>query len=231
MNLILQTIPSTIVSEIIVNSNFDGVVLDTEHGVFNNETLYSCIQVITSNQKKCFVRFTDLNKQLVRMCLDAGISGAIFSTVESKEYGRQIIEFCRYPLYSGKRGCGLVRENKWGSDKLAINNPIIIAQIETKTSVDNIDDITDCNFDMYIIGPYDLSNSLGCVEDWNNELYKSYISKIYHRIPIEKIESFLPSIEIIKNFKQTNSKKPSLLIFGLDTLFIKMGIETIKEII
>lgn len=231
MNLILQTIPSTIVTEIILNSSFDGVVLDTEHGVFNNETLYSCIQLASAKNKKCFIRFTDLNKQLVRMCLDAGVDGVIFSTVETQEYGRDIINFCRYPLYNGRRGCGLVRENRWGDCKLAINNPIIIAQIETKLSVDNIHDITECEFDMYIIGPYDLSNSLGCVEDWNSSLYKEYISKIYEKIPSKKIGSFLPSIEIIKNFKQTNSNHPSLLIFGLDTLFIKMGIETIKGII
>jgi len=230
MNLILQTIPSTIVSEIISNSSFDGVVLDTEHGVFNNETLYSCIQIITSKHKKCFIRFTDLNKQLVRMCLDAGVNGVIFSTVETKEYGNQIIDFCRYPSYKGKRGCGLVRENKWGDQKLAINNPVIIGQIETKLAVDNIDDITQCGFDMYIIGPYDLSNSLGCVEEWNNTTYKTYISKINNKIPSNKLGSFLPSIEIIKNFKQTKTDQ-SLLIFGLDTLFIKMGIETIKGII
>lgn len=230
MNLILQTLPSTIVSEIIVGSDFDGVVLDTEHGVFNNETLYACIQIVKSSGKTCFVRFTDLNKQLVRMCLDAGIDGAIFSTVETKEYGKQIVDFCRYPLYSGKRGCGLVRENRWGDSELAINNPTIVAQIETKTSVENLDDILHCGFDMYIIGPYDLSNSLDCVADWDHPLYKTYVSKIYDSISVDKLGSFLPSNEIIKNFKKTNTNRPSLLILGLDTLFLKEGLNNIKDI-
>jgi 4-hydroxy-2-oxoheptanedioate aldolase len=79
MNLTLQTIPSPVISEILSDSKLDGVVLDTEHGCFNNETLYSCIQVITLSNKKCFVRLTDFNKQLVRMCLDAGVDGLIFS--------------------------------------------------------------------------------------------------------------------------------------------------------
>ena len=83
MNLTLQTISSTVISEILCKTNFDGVVLDTEHGCFNNENLYSCIQVITSMNKKCFVRVTDLNKRLIRMCLDAGVDGLIFSTVEN----------------------------------------------------------------------------------------------------------------------------------------------------
>ena len=231
MNLILQTIPSTIISEIIATSTFDGVVLDTEHGVFNNETLYSCIQIITAQQKQCFVRFTDLNKQLIRMCLDAGVSGVIFSTIETKDVGKEIVDFCRYPLYNGKRGCGLVRENGWGDKKLAINNPMVIGQIETKLAVDNIDDILDCGFDMFITGPYDLSNSLGCVEDWTSELYLSYISKIYDKIPCDKLGLFLPSIKIIQNFNESKEKSPSLLILGLDASFIKMGIDTIKDIL
>ena len=229
MNLILQTIPSTIISEIIANSSFDGVVLDTEHGVFNNETLYACIQVITLHNKKCFVRFTDLNKQLVRMCLDTGITGVIFSTIETKNDGKNVVNYCNYPSRNGNRGCGLVRENGWGDCKPGINTPIVIGQIETKLAVDNINDIIECGFDMFIIGPYDLSNSLGCVEDWKNPIYMAYISKIYNKITSDKLGLFLPSMEIIDNFKKSKTTKPSLLILGMDTAFIKLGIETIKK--
>ena len=47
MKLSWQQIPATIVSEMLCD-DFDGVVLDTEHGCFNNETLYNCIQIITA---------------------------------------------------------------------------------------------------------------------------------------------------------------------------------------
>ena len=52
MKLAWQQIPSPTISELLCKS-LDGVVLDTEHGCFNNETLYNCIQVITANDKKC----------------------------------------------------------------------------------------------------------------------------------------------------------------------------------
>ena len=228
MNLILQTIPSTIISELLANSHFDGIVLDTEHGCFNNESLYSCIQVVTLYKKLCFVRFTDLNKQLIRMCLDAGISGAIFSTVETYEIGRQIVRYCRYPLCQGDRGCGLVRENQWGELKLGTNKTILIGQIETKNGVDNIDEILDCGFDMFVIGPYDLSNSLNCAGNWDDVLYKSYISEIYYKIELNKLGLFLPTKKMIENFKQSNQKRPELLIWGMDTDFIKEGINSIN---
>tara|TARA_R110000744_G_scaffold196535_9_gene315801 strand:+ start:1521 stop:1820 length:300 start_codon:yes stop_codon:yes gene_type:complete len=93
MNLVLQTIPSPLISEVLADSHLDGVVLDTEHGHFNNETLMSCIQIITILKKQCFIRFTDLNKQLVRMCLDAGADGIIFSTIETPQLANEIIKY------------------------------------------------------------------------------------------------------------------------------------------
>ena len=89
MKLLWQQISSTIISEIYAKSEFDGVVLDTEHGSFNNESLYGCIQIITILNKKCFVRVTHLDKSLVRMCLDAGCSGIIFSTVETEKQAQE----------------------------------------------------------------------------------------------------------------------------------------------
>jgi 2-keto-3-deoxy-L-rhamnonate aldolase RhmA len=230
MNLTLQTISSTIISELLANSPLDGVVLDMEHGNFNNESLYACIQVITLYKKQCFVRVTDLNKTLVRMCLDAGATGIIFSTIESYSQGKEIVEFCTYPLFKGKRGCGLVRENQWGEYSLGTNKPLIIGQIETQTAVDNLDSICTCGFDMFIIGPYDLSNSLNCVGDWQNLLYKMYISKIYNTIDHKKIGMFLPSKGNITEFlsnKKNNMFSPALIIWGMDTELIKSGINSI----
>ena len=83
MRLCWQQIPSTVISDILCQNDLEGVVLDTEHSAFNLETLYSCIQVIALNQKKCFVRLTEVNKTTIRMCLDAGCHGIIFSTVET----------------------------------------------------------------------------------------------------------------------------------------------------
>ena len=50
MILSWQQIPSPSISEIMCRG-FDGVVLDTEHGCYNNETLFCCIQVIKANGK------------------------------------------------------------------------------------------------------------------------------------------------------------------------------------
>jgi 2-dehydro-3-deoxyglucarate aldolase len=228
MNVIIQTIPSTLISELLASSKLDGVILDTEHGCFNNETLYSCIQLITLQKKKCFVRVTDLNKQLVRMCLDANIDGIIFSTVEHSQEAKEIIEYCRYPSQEGKRGCGLVRENRWGYKTLDKHKPIIIGQIETKTAVDNINELIKHDFDMFLIGPYDLSSSLNIPGQFDNPIYLEYINKIYSSIPLDKLGLFLPSRKDNSAYKNPDIEKPNLLIWGIDTDLILESLEKIN---
>lgn len=228
MNLTLQSIPSTVITEIICNSDLDGVVLDTEHGYFNNETLFSCIQICTLSHKKCFVRFADLNKQLVRMCLDADIDGVILSTVETLDQANQFISYCTYPMHGGNRGCALVRENKWGTGEIGRKKPTIIGQIETQKGVDNIKNLINCSFDTFVIGPYDLSASLGCPAEWNNAQYVKYINTIYDEIPHNKLGAFLPSNRDIKLFLNSKRKRPSLLVWGLDVNFIMEAIKELK---
>ena len=227
MNLTLQTIPSPLISELLTYSDLDGVVLDTEHGHFNNETLYSCIQIITSCGKKCFVRFTDLNKQLIRMCLDAGVDGVIFSTIENYIEANKIINYCKYPSQGGIRGCGLVRENKWGKKQLDKHKPIIIGQIETKVAIDNLQELSQCEFDIFLIGPYDISSSLKAPGEFGDPTYLNYINKIYDIISLDKLGLFLPTCKDINNYKNLNKKRPNLLIWGMDTDFI---LESLKNI-
>lgn len=226
MNLTLQTIPSPLVSEILSDSKFDGVVLDTEHGCFNNETLYNCIQVITLSNKKCFVRLTDFNKQLIRMCLDAGVDGLIFSTIEDESLSFKIISYCNFPSNFGKRGCGLVRDNKWGKLPLDQKKPIIIAQIETSSAVENLDSLLKVPFDYYVIGPYDLSSSLGKAGDFNHKTFINYMDIIFKKISTDKLGLFLPTFENIDNL--STETRPKILIWGMDTNFIINSIERIK---
>jgi len=191
MILSWQQIPSTLISEIMCH-NFDGVVLDTEHGCYSNETLYSCIQVIKRSGKKCFVRLTEISNTLIRYCLDAGVDGLIFSTVETKEQCKKIVEYCYYSP-KGKRGLGLVRQNMWGEKCLIQPEPIIIPQIETKDAIDNIKDIINFNFDYYLIGPYDLSLSLNTPGMFDNSQFKRYINEVNSKIPKENLAVHIPS--------------------------------------
>ena len=225
MKLGWQQIPSPVVSEILCNE-FDGVVLDTEHGCYNNETIYSCNQVIKLSGKKSFVRLTEVNKTLIRYCLDSGVDGLIFSTVENVSQCEKIIEYSFYPPL-GKRGLGLVRQNGWGEKKLLANPPIIVAQIETKQAIDNLDLIKNYNFDFYLIGPYDLSLSLGDPGNFDSIDFSLHISKFNDIIEKSKRAVHIPK-DIHKNIK--NYKNYGLMCLGMDTISILEYHREIKNV-
>ena len=224
MRLCWQQIPSTIVSEILADQ-FDGVVLDTEHGIYNEETIFRCTQVIKLKQKKCFVRLTSIDKNKIRYILDAGVDGIIFSTIEDKKQCEKIIEYSCYPPL-GRRGLGLVRQNKWGETELISKDPILIPQIETKEAIKNLKKISSYNFDYYMIGPYDLSMSLGCVGNFKDKKFALNINKFNDIIPIEKRSIHVPND--VKN-KIIGYERYGLLCLGMDTIALLEYHKGIKD--
>ena len=222
MRLAWQQIPSTVISDILCQNKLDGVVIDTEHACYSNETLYGCIQVVTSNNKKCFVRLGKDDKNMIKYCLDAGVDGLIFSTVESGEEAKQIKELCKYPKQGGLRGLGLVRQNKWGLAKDLISaSPILIAQIETLKAVNNIKEIT--GFDYYMIGPYDLSASLGCPAQFDNPLFTKSVNKVKKYISSKKMAVHIPK-DVKKEIKKYVDY--GIIAVGMDTTAL---IESYRE--
>lgn len=227
MKLLWQQIPSTEVTKIYCNTNFDGIVLDTEHGVFNNETLFNLIQLINASGKKSFVRVTEPTKTFCRMLLDSGVSGLIFSTLDTLQIP-QIREWCLFPPY-GKRGQGLVSENDWGDKPLQQNNVILVAQIENQKSIDDLNFIKGSDlFDYFLLGPYDLTADLGCVADWNNQNYILNITKFNEIIP--KVKQGVHIVSNIKEEYETKFKDYGLVALGMDTTIIKEKIKKLEQL-
>jgi len=215
MRLAWQQIPSTVISDILCQNKLDGVVLDTEHSCYSKETLYSCIQIITSNRKKCFVRLGKDDIFMAKYCLDAGCNGLIFSTIETKKQCDEIFDACYYPSNSGRRGLGLVRQNRWGLAPLVSDPPILIAQIETTKGAQNIR--TFDGFDYYMIGPYDLTASLGCPGDFDNISYEHAVQKIKDCVPVHKMAVHIPK-DVKKQIKKYEGY--GIIAVGMDTTAI-----------
>lgn len=227
--LLWQQIPNSTITDIYCNSKFDGIVLDLEHGCFNIESIYNCISKCSLADKFCFVRVSDIDNN-IRKYLDFGANGIIFSTIENLDQAIQIKDLCFYPP-KGRRGQGLVKENNWGENNELLGkiHPIIVAQIETVTGVRNLKEIEKSKiFDYYMVGPYDLSASVGDVGNFDNLVYNKMINNIEKIVPSDKL-----GYHIVKNISEQYNKykKYNFIALSMDTLSVIHDVNKLREIV
>lgn len=209
-----QQIPNSLISDIL-SETFEGVVLDTEHSMWSPETLLSCIQIVTSKEKVCLVRIHKRDLMSISKILDSGASGIILSTVETQQEAEDFVNLSYYYSQGGKRGLGLVRQNFWGKKgNLCSDVPILIPQIESINSIESLEKIVREEFKYYMIGPYDLSASLGSSGNFETQEFKEAIEKFNSLVP-----SSSRAVHIPNNVSQyvNKYKNYGIIMLGMDT--------------
>jgi 2-dehydro-3-deoxyglucarate aldolase len=115
--------------------------------------------------------------------MDAGATGVMVPMVKSAEDARAAVQSVYYPP-RGQRGVGLARAQGYGSSfqkyrSWLEENAVIVAMIEHVDAVNSIDEILAVDgIDAYIIGPYDLSGSMGRPGDLNHPDVQSAITRV-----------------------------------------------------
>lgn len=168
-------IPSPDVAEIIASSAVDVVVVDQEHGAISRREMADLVRVIGGCGKYPFVRLMSQNTDLGRQALDAGSVGLIVPHVESVSSFGEFAAGCTFPPF-GNRSIGYFRANGYGSDfrhHLELTSrPILIPMIESQTGVSICNELVAVvEPEALLIGPYDLSASLGDAGNFSNSNY------------------------------------------------------------
>ena len=152
--------------EVMALAGFEWLVIDIEHTSIDLSDAQQLINTIGANHLKALVRVSKNEEVIIKKVLDMGADGIIVPMVNSKQDAQQAVEYAKYPP-TGKRGVGLYRASKYGTKfeeykKWVEEELVIIAQIEHIEAVKNIDEILQVEgIDGTIIGPYDLSGSMG----------------------------------------------------------------------
>lgn len=154
------------IAEIMASAGFDWLVLDMEHSVLELNEAQMIIQVLDGQRCPAIVRLTSNHPDQIKRVMDAGATGIMVPMIKSAADARAAVESVYYPP-EGKRGVGLARAQGYGARfheyrQWLKNNAIIIVMIEHIDAVQQIDAILSvAGIDAYIIGPYDLSGSMG----------------------------------------------------------------------
>jgi 2-dehydro-3-deoxyglucarate aldolase len=158
-------IPHSSLAEIMGQAGYDWVAVDMEHGAISIHQLPDLFRALELGGTLPLVRLAQGHDKDCKQALDAGAGGVIVPMVESAEQLIAVRDACRWPP-AGTRGVGFSRANLFGANFEAYREeaqaPLLIAMIENILAVDCLEEILAVDgLDAILIGPYDLSGSLG----------------------------------------------------------------------
>lgn len=177
------TIGHQSVVEIMLTAGFDWLTLDLEHSVIELTTAQNLIAHIKHGGASALVRVSKNEEVIIKRIMDAGADGVIVPMINCADDAIQAVNFVKYPPL-GKRGVGLARAQKYGTGfdeykQWLHDESVVIAQIEHIQAVENIEAILDVpGIDGIMIGPYDLSGSMGFPGEYDRADVKAAILKV-----------------------------------------------------
>ncbi|MGB0670294.1 MAG: HpcH/HpaI aldolase family protein [Rhodospirillales bacterium] len=159
---------SSTVAEIMAHSGFDWLVIDLEHTVTDLAETQDIIRAIDSACIPAICRLTSLDVNQIKRVMDAGASGVMVPNIRSAAEAKQAVDAVYYPP-RGTRGVGLFRAQSYGAPgafeaykKRLDAEGLVIVMIEHVDAIQEIDAILAVDgVDAWIVGPYDLTGSLG----------------------------------------------------------------------
>lgn len=158
-------------------AGFDYIFIDAEHGGFDLETIQEIVAASKSAGITPLVRVGESLYSLAARALDVGAQGIIFPRVESPAEIQKITGWVRFPP-AGRRGFGVIApaidyETTSFPEIIAHQNAntLVAVQFETRAAIDRCDELLDVGgFDVAMIGPADLSISLGVPGQFDNPI-------------------------------------------------------------
>lgn len=168
------TIGHPIIAEIMARQGFEWLTIDMEHSAITLDITQQLIQVIEGCGVIPLVRVGENNYSLIKRVMDAGAHGVIVPMINSKQDAETAVNAVKYPP-NGMRGVGLARAQGYGFNfeeykKKIDKELIVIAQIEHIDAIRNLESILSVRgIDGTIIGPYDLSASMGYPGEFERE--------------------------------------------------------------
>jgi 2-keto-3-deoxy-L-rhamnonate aldolase RhmA len=160
----LVTLNAPPVAELLAEVGFDWLFIDAEHSPLDTAQMQALMQA--ASPTPCVVRLAVGEELYVKKALDIGAAGVIAPQVNSAEHARRIVHAAKYAP-AGHRGLGIARAHGYGLKvqeymQNANDDTVVIVQAEHRDAVMHIRDIVRVEgVDGVLIGPYDLSASLG----------------------------------------------------------------------
>ncbi len=172
----------------VASLGLDFVFIDTEHIPIGRETLAWMCQTYRTLGLAPVVRIPSPDPFEATKVLDGGASGVIAPYVETAEKVRQLVGAVKLRPLKGDKLQRALTENASLEPELAAyldhhnQDYALIVNIESVPALDALDDILAVDgLDAVLVGPHDLSCSLGVPEQYDHPRFTSAVEDIIKR--------------------------------------------------
>jgi 4-hydroxy-2-oxoheptanedioate aldolase len=171
---------------VLAAAGMDFVMVDTEHGSSNPETVQDLVRSARSAGLVPLARVTENQYPYIARILDMGAMGIMVPRVHTAEQAQLVVASAKYPP-QGTRGFGargVVTDYETATVAEIVNwanaHTVVIVQIESAQAVDVIEDIVRVEgIDVALIGPNDLSISLGIPGEFNHPRFIAAVERTF----------------------------------------------------
>ena len=219
-------IPNASIAEIMGSADYDWVAVDLEHGSISTEILPDLFRAIELGGTLPLARLAQSSAKDCKQALDAGAGGVIVPMIESAKELIEVKQNSSWPP-SGKRGVAFSRANLFGGffeDYIKeAQSPLLVALIETHKGVENITEILDVeDLDAIMVGPYDLSASLGKTGKFESKEFIEALEKISDSANAKKIPFGMHIIEPSKTeLEQRINQGYKFIAYLMDSVMLR----------
>lgn len=182
-----NSLPGSLVAEVLAGTGFDWVAIDTEHAPTDVPDTLAMMQAMAPYPVSALVRPAANDPVLIKRVLDLGAQTLVIPYVQNADEARAAVAAMRYAP-AGMRGvAGMTRASRFGAVKdyaaRAEEELCLIVQVETTEAVDRIEEIAGVDgVHGLFIGPADLSASMGLVGQLQHPQVVAKIEEAIRRI-------------------------------------------------
>jgi len=222
-------IPDPSVAEVMGQAGYDWIAVDLEHGTIDASQLPNLFRALELGGTLPLVRLAQGHTKDCKQALDAGAGGVIVPMIDSAEQLKSVRDACRWPP-AGTRGVGFSRANLFGKHFAAYREeaqaPLLVAMIEHIRAVEGLESILEVNgLDAILIGPYDLSSSMGLTSEFNHPAFCSAMEKIRVLCSRAKIPCGIhvvdPDPEVLR---QRLIEGYRFIAYSIDSVFLRLTV-------
>lgn len=179
--------PSNIIAKNTINAGIDFLWIDTEHTRYGVESLEMVPIICRLAGCVPVIRVAGLDSVLIKKALDIGAGAVMVPQVETAEQAKLAVQYAKYPPI-GTRGVSpswILYMDLSFDEYLPVANDenSLIVQIESAKGMENVEAIADVEgVDILMVGPVDLSASLGHIGQVNHPEVQRLIEDFPKRV-------------------------------------------------